>query len=59
LWTDGSRSDDGRFVAAAVCNQSDDWRAFRCHPRTSCTQVYDAELRGIPLTLWESVKKWD
>jgi len=30
-WTDGSRSNDGRAGAAAVCKHRNDWRAIRCH----------------------------
>jgi len=30
-WTDGSRSDDGRVGAAAVCQHGDHWKPFRSH----------------------------
>jgi hypothetical protein len=52
-WTDGSRSDDGRVVAAAVCKHRDGWRAFRRHLGTGRMEVYDAELWAIGLALWE------
>jgi ribonuclease HI len=58
-WTDGSRSDDGRVGAAAVCKHGDGWKAFGSHLGTGRVEVYDAELWAIGLALRESVKKRD
>jgi ribonuclease HI len=58
-WTDGSRSDDGRVGAAAVCKHGDGWKAFRSHLGTGRVEVYDAELWAVGLALRESVKKRD
>jgi len=58
-WIDGSRSNDGRVGAAAVCNHGDRREAFCCHLCTVQMQVHDAELWAIRLALWESVKKRD
>jgi hypothetical protein len=46
-WTDGSRSDDGRVGAAAVCKHGDRWKAFHSHLGTGRMEVYDAELWAI------------
>jgi len=58
-WTDGSRSDDGRVGAAAVCKHGDRLKAFRSHLGTGRMEVYDAERCAIGLALWESVRKRD
>jgi len=58
-WRDGSRSDDGRVGAAAVCKHGDRWKAFRSHLGTGRMEVYDAELWAIGLALRESVRKRD
>jgi len=58
-WTCGSRSDDGRVRAAAVCKHRDGWRVFRSHLGTGRIEVYDAELWAIGLALCESVMKKD
>jgi hypothetical protein len=58
-WTDGSRSDDSRVGAAAVCKHRDGWRAFGSHLGTGRTEDYDAEMWAIGLALRESLKKWD
>jgi ribonuclease HI len=58
-WTDGSRSDDGKVRAAAVCKHGDGWKAFRSHLGTGRVEVYDAELWAIGLALRESVRKRD
>jgi hypothetical protein len=58
-WTDGSRSDDGRVGAMAVCKHSHGWRAFSSHLGTGRMEVYNAELWAIGLALRESVKKTD
>jgi len=55
-WTDGSRSDDGRVGAAAVCKHGDGWKAFRSYLGTGRVEVYDAELWEIGLALRQSVK---
>ena len=43
-WTDGSRSDDGRVGAAAVCKHGNEWRCRRSFLGTGCMEVFDAEL---------------
>jgi len=58
-WTHGSRSNDGRVRAAAVCTHGDHWKAFCSHLGTRQIEVYDAELWAIGLALWESVRKGD
>jgi len=56
-WTDGSRSDDGRVEAGAVCKHRDSWRAFCSNLGTGRMEVYDAALWAIGHELWESVMK--
>lgn len=58
-WTDGSRSDDGRVGATAVCEPGDHWNIFRSHLATRQMEVYDAELSTIGLNIQESVKQWE
>jgi len=58
-WTDGSRSEDGRVGAAAVCKHRDGWRAFRSHLGTGRMEVVDTELWAIGLALRESVIRQD
>jgi len=48
-WTDGSRSDDGRVGAAAVCKHGNEWRTRRSYPGTGRMEVFDAELWAIGL----------
>ena len=55
-WTDGSRSDDSRVRAAAVCTHGDGWKAFSSHLGTRRMEVYDAVLGAIGLALGESVR---
>jgi len=43
-WTDGSRSDDGRVGAAAVCKHGNQWRSRRGFLGTGRMEVFDAEL---------------
>jgi len=43
-WTDGSRSDDGRVGAAAVCKHGNEWRSRRSFLGTGHMEVFDAEL---------------
>jgi len=50
-WTDGSRSDNGRVGAAAVCKHGNQWRSRRSFLRTGCIEVFNAELWTIGLTL--------
>jgi len=56
-WTDGSRSDDGRVGAAAVCKPRDEWRSRRSYLGTGRMEVFDAELWAIRLALEETIKK--
>jgi ribonuclease HI len=58
-WMDGSRSDDGKVGAAAVCKHGDGWKAFSSHLGTGRVQAYDAELWAVGLALRESVRKRD
>jgi len=43
-WTDGSRSDDGRAGAAAVCKHGNEWRTHRSYLCTGRMQISDVEL---------------
>jgi len=56
-WTDGSRSDDGRVGAAAVCQHGSEWRTRRSYLGTGRMEVFDAELWAIGLALGETIKK--
>jgi len=58
-WTDGSRSDDGRVGAAAVCNHSErgGWRALRSYLQKGRMEVFDAEMWVIWITLKEIAKR--
>jgi len=42
-WTDGSRCDDGRVGAAAVCTHARKWRTHGSFMRTGRMEVIDAE----------------
>jgi len=55
-WTDGSRSDDGRVGAAAVCKHRDQWRSRRSYLGTGRMEVFDAELWAIGLALEETIE---
>jgi len=55
-WTDGSRSDDGRVGAAAVCKHGNQWRSCRSFLRTGRMEVFDAELWAIGLTLHVAIE---
>jgi hypothetical protein len=58
MWqTDGSRSDNGREGAAAVCKHGNEWRICRSYLRTGHMEVFDAELWAIGLALREIVKR--
>jgi ribonuclease HI len=50
LWTDGSKSEDGRVGAAAVHRGRDSWKA-RKFGLGNNKEVFDAELYGIAETL--------
>jgi len=50
-WTDGSRSDDGRVGAAAVCKHGNEWRSRRSFLGTGCMEVFDAKLWAIGIAL--------
>jgi len=56
-WTDGSRSDDGRVGAAAVCKHGNQWRPRRSFLGTGRMEVFDAELGAIGLALGETIEK--
>ena len=58
MWlTDGSRSDDGRVGAAAVCKHGNEWR-YRCSfLGTGRMEVFDAELWAIGLLLDVVIEK--
>jgi len=56
-WTDGSRTDDGRVVAAAVCKHGNEWRTRSSYLGNGCIGVFDAELWVIRLGLGETIKK--
>jgi len=56
-WTDGSRSDDGRVGAAAVCKHGNQWRSCRTFLGTERMEVFDAELWAIGLALGQTIKK--
>jgi len=50
-WTDGSRSDDGRVGAAALCKHGNEWRPCRSFLGNGRMEVFDAELWAIGLAL--------
>jgi len=56
-WTDGSRSDDGRVGAAAVCKHRDECRSRRSYLGTGRMEVFDAELWAIGLALDVAIEK--
>jgi len=56
-WTDGSRSDDGRVGAAAVCKHGNEWRSRRSFLGTGRMEVFDAELWAIGLALDVAIEK--
>jgi len=56
-WTDGSRSDDGRVGAAAVCKHGNQWRSRCSFLGTGRMEVFGTELWAIGLTLCETIKK--
>jgi len=56
-WPYGSRSDDGRVGAAAVCKHGNEWRTCRSYLGTGRMEVFDAELWAIGLALRETIKR--
>jgi len=58
-WTDGSRSDDGRVGAAAVCKHRNEWRSCRSFQGTGRMEVLDAKLWAIGLELDVAIEKRD
>jgi len=58
-WTDGSRSDDGRVGATAVCKHGNQWWSRRSFLGTRRMEVFDAELWGIGLAHGETIEKRD
>jgi len=50
-WTNGSRSDDGRVGAAAVCKDGNQWRSHHRILGTGRMEVFEAELCAIVLAL--------
>jgi len=57
-WIDGSRSDDSRVGAAAVCKYSHHWRTHRSYLGTGHMEVFHAKLLAIGLALGEIVNRW-
>jgi len=56
-WTDGSRSDNGRVGAAAVCKHRTEWRHRRSFLGTGRMELFDVELWAIGLALDVAIKK--
>jgi len=56
-WIDGSRSDDGRVGAAAVCKHGNRWRSRRSYLGTGCLALFEAELCAIGLALDVTIGK--
>jgi len=56
-WRDGSRSDNGRVGAAAVCKHGNQWRSRRSCLGTGRMEVFDAELWAMGLALDVVTKK--
>ena len=56
-WTDGSRSEDGRVGAAAVCKHGNQWRSCRIFLGMGRMEVFDAELWAIGLALGLTIKE--
>ena len=50
-WTDGSRSDDGRVGAAAVCKRGNHWRSRHSYLSMGSMDAFNAELWAIGLAL--------
>jgi len=56
-WTDGSRSDDGRLGAAAVCKHGNQWSTSRSILGTARMEIFEAELWVISLALDVTIEK--
>jgi len=56
-WTHGSRSDNGRVGAPAVCKHGDQWRSCRSFLGIGRMEVFDAELWAFGLALGETIEK--
>jgi len=56
-WTDGSRTDDGRVRAAAVCFQVDGWPLFRSYLGTGQMEAFHLELWAMGVTLRKYVAR--
>jgi ribonuclease HI len=56
-WTDGSRKDDGRVGAAAVCLNGDGWTVFHSYLGMGRMEVFDAEIWAIGVALQKSVSR--
>ena len=56
-WTDGSRSDDGRVGATALCKHGNQWRSRRSILGTGLMNVFDAEMLAIGLALDVAIEK--
>jgi len=50
-WTGGSRSDDGRVKAAAICKHREEWRSRCTYLGTGQTEVCDGTMLAIRLGL--------
>jgi len=58
MWsTDGSRSDDGRVGAAAVCKHRNEWKSRRSFLVTGRMEVFNAELWVIGSALDVAIEK--
>ena len=58
-WTEGSRSDDGRVGAAAVCKHGNEWKSRHRFVGTGLMEVFDAELGAIGLALHVAIEMSD
>jgi len=56
-WTDGSRTDDGRVGAAAVCKHRNQWSSRCSLLGTGSIEVVDADMCAIGLALDVAIKK--
>jgi len=56
-WTGGSRSDDGRVGATAVCKHGNECSPRRSFLGTGCMEVFNAELWAIGLALDVAIEK--
>ena len=56
-WTDGSRSDDGRVGAAAVCTHGNEWRPHCRFLGTGRMEFFGTELQAIRLALDVAIEK--